>query len=85
MDAGERGAPWLLFAAAGVLLVSCLAAFWRSRVRLVGLWEPEYAGPACPPPHSGTRLVAGSPGWPLAVLVVGALAGLAASLAVVPR
>lgn len=85
LDAGEKGVPWLVFAAAGALLVLCLVAFWQSRARLVGSWRPEWPGVACPPPEADTRIEVALPSWPVALLVVAALAGLGASLAMVLR
>lgn len=52
-----------------VLLTTGLYAFWRSRVRIEGLWNPPYPGVVCPPPESDTRLVMGGHPWTLAGVV----------------
>jgi CAAX protease family protein len=85
LDSGDVPAPWHLYAAAGLLLVACLAAFWTSRTRLVGPWRPEDPGVACPPPGSGTELVTPTPWWPFVALVVAGLACVAGSLAMALR
>jgi membrane protease YdiL (CAAX protease family) len=81
----EEAATWHLFTAAGAVLVLCLVAFWQSRARLVGIWRPEHPGVSWPPPGYDTHVEAPMPSWPVALLVVVALAGLAVSLVVTLR
>jgi hypothetical protein len=77
---------WLVFAAAGWLLVSVGWALYSSRARLVRIdgsqeppWQPPFAGVAYPPPGSGTAVSHPLPGLlPTLAVLAGVLAfGLA--------
>ncbi len=74
-----------VYPAAGLLLLAVGWAMYRSRPRLVtdkesvAPWQPEFPGAACPPPDSGTRLVAGRAGVLGWGAVLAALTALAAS------
>jgi membrane protease YdiL (CAAX protease family) len=80
-----EGIPWVVFAAAGVLLAAVAWALYQSRARLVALdgtepppWRPAYPGVEYPPPGSETRVAHPRPSW---AAVVAAVAGFAVFVA----
>lgn len=85
LDPEKGGAPWHLFMSAGLLLAAVCWALYDSRARLQTPagereWVPAWAGVACPPPGSATRVVAPWPSWLSAVAVAWGVAALTASL-----